>query len=56
VDNVIKFNKKKIMQDLNSSNPTSFVPQLNPYYVTGFSDGESSFIVSISKSNEYKSG
>lgn len=41
------------MQDLNlkSSNPTSFVPQLNPYYVTGFSDGESSFIIQLPKGN-----
>jgi len=29
---------------------------LNPNFVTGFSDGESSFIISISKANDYKSG
>ncbi len=31
-------------------------PILNPYYVTGFSDGESCFHVSVGKSSKYKSG
>ena len=29
---------------------------LDPYYITGFSDGESTFIVSLTKDNEYKTG
>jgi len=29
---------------------------LDPYYITGFSDGESSFIISILKNNNYKAG
>jgi len=42
------------MQDFNlkSSNPT--VPQLNPDYVTGFSDGESSFMILFLKGKSGK--
>jgi len=29
---------------------------LYPYYITGFSDGESTFVVSLTKDNEYKTG
>jgi len=34
----------------------SILSPLNPWYITGFSDGESSFIVSMTKDNEYKTG
>ena len=30
--------------------------KLNPFYVTGFVDGEGSFILTIIKDNKYKSG
>ena len=30
--------------------------KLNPFFVTGFSDGESSFIVRLKKSDQYKAG
>jgi len=29
---------------------------INPWFITGFADGESSFIISIIKNNKYKSG
>jgi hypothetical protein len=35
---------------------TSTVSPLDSWYITGFSDGESSFIVSMTKDNEYKTG
>lgn len=39
-----------------SSGDTSTVLPLDPYWVTGFSDGESTFVVSMTKDNEYTTG
>ena len=45
-----KENKKFI--STNTFNPTT----LKPYYVTGFSDGEASFHISVLKNKQYKTG
>jgi hypothetical protein len=45
----LNFNKRNFTT-LNSEN------KLNPYFITGFSDGESSFITSIYKTKSNKIG
>lgn len=43
-------------QQANSCFDVPDTDSLNPWWVTGFSDGESSFIVTIYKNKEYKCG
>jgi len=45
-------NKKRQMNFL------AFAPniKLNPYFITGFVDGEGSFIISIQKNSNYRIG
>jgi hypothetical protein len=37
-------------------NLSTLVSKLDPSYVTGFTDGEGSFILTIIKDNKYKTG
>ena len=32
------------------------MPLLNPWFITGFSDGESNFFLSVRKDSKYKTG
>ena len=52
--NILKCIKGK--SGIYSDHANFFLNKLNPHFVTGFTDGEGSFIISITKNSEYKLG
>lgn len=41
---------------LNIKKPNQLIKKLDPWFISGFIDGEGSFIIGISKNNRYKTG
>jgi hypothetical protein len=52
----INFMQKNQYSYLSATQAANSYALLSPYYITGISDGESSFIISILKNKNYKSG
>ena len=54
--NLIKFFKSLFVYHQNKRKYSSFSlnNKLNPYFVTGFADGESSFMISITQDTNFK--